>query len=85
MKNYILTVLLAIDQLANAFIGGYADETISYRMSIDAQEGRFVGCWFCKMIEYFLPDHCNLELPSKSLKLSRGATWPGQYAKQQIE
>lgn len=29
MKHWILQVLIAIDQLANALLGGWADETLS--------------------------------------------------------
>ncbi|WP_065755168.1 hypothetical protein [Bradyrhizobium paxllaeri] len=85
MTRYVLTVLLAIDQLLNALLGGYADETISYRASIAAAEGRAWGCIFCKWIERWWPSHCDLEQPPKALKLSRGATWPGPLAKAQAE
>ena len=29
MKNYVLQLLIAIDQLLNALLGGWADETMS--------------------------------------------------------
>jgi hypothetical protein len=73
--QYVLTVLLGLDQLVNALFAGYADETISYRAAIANSEGKLWGCWFCNIIQKIIPDHCNLETPSKALKLSRGATW----------
>jgi hypothetical protein len=73
--RYILTVLLALDQLVNALIGGYADETLSYRIAIAAQEGKQYGCVLCKLIELVIPGHCSLEKPSKAARLSRGATF----------
>jgi len=75
MSRYVLTVLLALDQLGNALLGGYADETISYRAAVANAEGKIWGCCFCNLIERLMPDHCNLEMPSKALELSRGATW----------
>jgi len=73
--RYILTILLALDELINAIFGGYAGETISYRFAFNAQMGKISGCIFCKIIEYFLPDHCSLETPSKADRLSRGSIY----------
>jgi len=75
LAHYVLSVLLALDQLANAIGGGFPDETISYRASIANQEGSRWACMFCRLIEIIVPDHCDLEKPPKSYRLSRGATW----------
>ncbi len=75
MIDYINRNLLALDQWLNALLGGYADETISFRASIAQAEGRKWGCVFCKIIERWWPRHCDLSLPSKSQLLSRGATY----------
>lgn len=58
-KTYFWNVMLGIDQLANAIIGGDPDETISSRMGKNIREGK---CKLCKVICYFLnkidPNHC---------------------------
>lgn len=50
MKHWALQVLIAVDQLFNALLGGYADETLSscsYRMWRD---GRRTG-WLMRVID----------------------------------
>lgn len=60
IKKYIINVLIALDQLANALLGGDPDETISSRA------GRMLKlknkplwarilCWFLDFID---PNHC---------------------------
>ena len=71
--RYILTVLLGLDQLVNAIFGGYADETISYRLAMDSSQGKWYGCWFCYLIQKIIPNHCDLNTPSKADKLTRGS------------
>jgi len=46
--GYGWRVLLAIDQLGNALIGGDEDETLSSRMG-KAVEGK-TNCWICKIL-----------------------------------
>lgn len=54
---YVWNILIAIDQLANALIGGDHDETISSR----AHKGKSryicwaILCWFLEKID---PNHC---------------------------
>jgi hypothetical protein len=71
MKAYLQTVLLMLDELVNAICGGYADETISYRLALNAKNGGRVGCLFCKLIQVIVPGHCDLSKPSKASKLAR--------------
>lgn len=61
MKNYILQILIAIDQVFNALLGGYADETLSARAWRTEQKGRIFGKFFRPLIDFVLfvqPDHC---------------------------
>lgn len=75
--RYVQTVLLAIDQLVNALTGGYADETISYRLAVYNAEGKWFGCWFCRVAQWLVFDHCSLTKPGKGSRLSRhGALKP---------
>ena len=58
-KKYVIQVLVAVDQLANAVLGGWADETLSSR----AHRLRDKKLWFVveKVINalFFLQkDHC---------------------------
>ena len=58
-KNYVIQVLVAVDQLANAVLGGWADETLSSR-SYRLHDKKF---WFVaeKVINalfFFQTDHC---------------------------
>lgn len=60
--KYILNVLIAIDQLVNALIGGYPDETLSASAWLGEQQGKFFPCIFRPLIDFlFLPierSHC---------------------------
>ena len=40
MKRYFWNLLISIDQLLNALLGGNPDETISGRMGVRIREGR---------------------------------------------
>ena len=57
---YVKNVLIALDQLVNALIGGYCDETLSshaYRMDVEKDHK-----WVRVMIDtvlFFDPDHCH--------------------------
>jgi hypothetical protein len=57
--TYFWNVLIAIDQLGNAVLGGNPDETISSRMGKAIRERR---CYLCRVICWFLDkidkDHC---------------------------
>lgn len=61
LGRYLWNVLIAIDQLANAFLAGDPDETISGRMGRWHQLGGWRAkvampvCWF---LDKFDKDHC---------------------------
>jgi hypothetical protein len=58
MKRYIWNFLIAIDQLANAILGGFPDETISSRMGKRARKGDKLGKIVCKFLNLFDKGHC---------------------------
>lgn len=43
MRQYLLQLLLALDQLANVVLGGYADETLSARAYRADESGKVLG------------------------------------------
>lgn len=71
-RPWLLTVLIAIDQLANALARGDEDETISSRCF--KAQGRCVLCralcWALGLID---PDHC-----AKSVEWDEGEAPPPQ-------
>jgi hypothetical protein len=76
MKKYLLTVLLMFDELINALFGGYADETISFRLALSNSKGGIPGCIFCTLIQIVWPNHCDLTKPPKASSLVRDPTLP---------
>lgn len=55
----VFQVLLALDQLANTFIGGYADESLSSRAYRMKEKGKTrVWCWLIDHIFFWQKDHC---------------------------
>lgn len=62
MKAYLFEVLIALDQLLNALLGGYADETISSRAEKARRRGRLWGCVLCRVLHVFDPGHCENSL-----------------------
>lgn len=62
MKTYLLSVLIALDQLANALLFGAADETLSARAWRAEQQGKVLGKVFRPLIDaMFYPferNHC---------------------------
>ena len=61
MKHYLQQNLIAFDQLANALVGGWADETLSsaaHRMKL---KGQPYWSWTAKAINllfFWQEDHC---------------------------
>lgn len=51
-------VLVALDQLANAIMGGYPDETISSRAAKAHRRGAKWACVLCKFLHLFDKNHC---------------------------
>ena len=62
-------VLIAIDQLINTLLGGFADETLSSRAyRLELERGR---TWARKLIDglfFFDKDHCRTSYESEVLK-----------------
>lgn len=59
--TYLLHVLIAIDQLANALLGGAADETLSARAWRAESQGKVLGRVLRPLIDtllWFDKDHC---------------------------
>lgn len=56
--TYVLRVLIGVDQLLNAILGGLPDETISSRAAKAARKGRAWGCVLCRVLDIFHRDHC---------------------------
>ena len=60
---YLLQILVAIDQLLNAIVGGYADETLSARAYRMRAKGQPYWGWTANAIDelfFWQEDHCNL-------------------------
>lgn len=59
-------VLLAIDQLVNTFLGGYADETLSSRAWRHKVDGsRSWPCWIIDHLFFCQKDHCKTAYESE--------------------
>ena len=59
LKRYIWNNLLAIDQLANALLGGDPDETISSRAGKRLMENDRIAIVLCWFLDFFESDHCH--------------------------
>lgn len=59
MKKYLYNILIGIDQLANAILGGDPDETISSRMGKHLARKDCPICnLLCSLLNKIQPDHC---------------------------
>jgi hypothetical protein len=62
MKKYLLNILIAVDQLVNALLGGSPDETLSARAWRAETQAKRLGLIFRPLIDFlFLPfekEHC---------------------------
>jgi hypothetical protein len=67
MKRWFWNVLIAIDQLFNAALGGDPDETISSRVGKRRHECRFCRL-LCDVLHWFDTKHC-----AKSIESDEGA------------
>lgn len=57
--QYLFNILISIDQLANALLGGYPDETISSRVGkLAAQKNCLLCRWFCVLLDKLDKNHC---------------------------
>jgi hypothetical protein len=66
MKNYLVQLLLAIDQLGNALLGGWADETISSRAYRDNSPGWRGLRW---VLDHIKPGHCEQAYTAELLRI----------------
>ena len=58
LRRYVLRVLIAADQLANAALGGDPGETISDSLHRHNVEGARFACILCRFLDLFERDHC---------------------------
>jgi hypothetical protein len=69
VPKYLFGLLVAVDQFVNALLGGYADETISFRAAVARSNGERWGCVLCKLLDKIDPDHCAKTLVAKRWSL----------------
>lgn len=69
MKQYLLNVVIAVDQTLNALRGGSPDETLSAAAWRTEQKGRWLGRVFRPLIDLlfamFEEDHCRKSFESE--------------------
>jgi len=58
LKQYLINILVALDQLANALSFGDPRETISSRADKAMRDGKKWGCLLCKLLSKIQKDHC---------------------------
>jgi hypothetical protein len=58
IKQYLVNILISLDQLVNSILFGDPRETISSRSDKAMQEGKQWGCILCKFLALFQKDHC---------------------------
>lgn len=74
MKKYLWSIFIALDQLANTFLGGDPDETISSRLGKWSQKYEDTNNWrwliakpLCSILGFIDPNHCQ-----SSIELDEG-------------
>lgn len=60
LKAYFYNLLLSLNQVLNAVLGGIHNETISLRSAKSWRDGEPLGCIFCKVLDFFSADHCRI-------------------------
>lgn len=74
MANYVTQVLIAVDQLANALLAGWADETLSSRSYRQNHKKRWaVMEKIINIIFFFQSDHCR---KAYEAEINRKQTFP---------
>jgi len=58
IAQYVMNVLIAIDQLGNALIGGDPDETLSSRFGKAKRRGEWWARPICRFLSLFDKRHC---------------------------
>ncbi len=70
MKNYLINLLVMLDQCANTILGGYPDETVSLRAARERDINHTQwACVFCKFLDWFDQGHCTKVEESKHLSI----------------
>lgn len=62
LARYGFNLLVAIDQLGNALLGGYPDETISSRAGKRALLGKPFPAVFINALFFWQADHCHIAI-----------------------
>lgn len=62
MKQYLLNLLILIDETGNTLTGGDPGETISSRAGKAMVAGKRWGCVLCRFLDLFQKDHCLLSV-----------------------
>lgn len=74
MASYVTQVLVAIDQLANALLAGWADETLSSRAHRQRHKTRWaIMEKIINLLFFFQPDHCRVAYEAE---ITRRQTFP---------
>lgn len=71
LNFWLKQVLIALDQLINALLGGWADETLSshaYRLDQDGKPFGFMRR-VIDLVLWFDPDHCKQSYLSETLRM----------------
>jgi hypothetical protein len=71
MKQYILNILIGLDQFVNAILGGLPDHTISGRVGYAAMRGNKIAILLEKLINllfWFDKDHCRRSIEWDEVK-----------------
>lgn len=70
--QYIINILIAIDQLFTTVIGGYPDETLSsyaYRLKQQDKWGGRIFVPFINKLFFWQPNHCKYAYECERLRL----------------
>jgi hypothetical protein len=67
ITQYLINLLLILDEFGNTLTLGSPDETISSRSAKARNKGKVWGCVMCKFLNIFQKDHCD-----KALIIDRG-------------
>lgn len=59
IKAYFENVLIGLDDLGNTLRGAPPDMTISCSAALARNAGKRWGCWLCRVLDWFDPDHCD--------------------------
>lgn len=63
-----MQIAIAFDQLANAVLGGWADETLSSRAHRLSVKGKFIPKMIINKIFFWQADHCKEAYVSEQLR-----------------